>query len=448
MSLTLEWLSGHDIGPGFDRQHMKEELVALDHSSFGAMTKGMPALHSPFQLSEIGKKSWNLLAGDLPFPVAVLKRSALEHNAHWMRDFQRLHGVTLAPHAKTSMSPHLWALQASSGCWGLTVATTQQATVAAHFGCRNIILANQLVGAANFHALIELLRHQKSLSLHAFIDSVAGLDELAEELKTSGLERPLPVMIEIGMKNGRAGVRDLKQVDAILDALPTHRAVIELAGIAGFEGIVSTAEDAGLFLELLVQAAELADKRNAFLRDKVILSAGGSSFFDVVTQRLKAVKLRREVQVILRSGCYLTHDSVHYEYAQQEMQTRNLGRLGELERLQPALFVWAAVQSLPEPRLAIVTLGKRDVGWDLGLPKPLLRFHEHGMTKPQVFENAELFKLNDQHGYLHIRSDATLAVGDLICFGISHPCTTFDKWRLIHVVDDDWISLGAIPTYF
>jgi len=58
-------------------------------------------------------------------------------------------------------------------------------------------------------------------------------------------------------------------------------------------------------------------------------------------------------------------------------------------------------------------------------------------------------KLNDQHAYLRLGADAAgLQVGDRVVLGISHPCTTFDKWRWMPVVDEDYAVVDAIVTVF
>ena len=57
-------------------------------------------------------------------------------------------------------------------------------------------------------------------------------------------------------------------------------------------------------------------------------------------------------------------------------------------------------------------------------------------------------RLNDQHAFLRCPAGSPLAVGDLVGLGISHPCTTFDKWSLISVVNDTYDVVGAIRTFF
>ena len=56
--------------------------------------------------------------------------------------------------------------------------------------------------------------------------------------------------------------------------------------------------------------------------------------------------------------------------------------------------------------------------------------------------------LYDQHTCLKMPADSPLRVGDLVSFGISHPCTTFDKWRWMPVVDAHYAVVDAITTHF
>jgi D-serine deaminase-like pyridoxal phosphate-dependent protein len=104
------------------------------------------------------------------------------------------------------------------------------------------------------------------------------------------------------------------------------------------------------------------------------------------------------------------------------------------------------VHSRPEPDLAIVGFGKRDVSYDMGLPRPLTVRGRDGVVRAAA--GMEVFRLNDQHAYLRVPPGDGLAVGDLVGSGLAHPCTVFDKWRSIPVVDDDYRVVSAIRTYF
>jgi D-serine dehydratase len=454
MTLTNDFLKGA-IGRGFDADAMQAALAELDRQAIDPLTKGFPPSQAPLPLGEIAAQHWNLLAGDLPAPVAVMRRSALEHNARWMRRLLDKFGLQLAPHAKTTMTPHLWAQQAAHGCWGLTVATVQQAEVAVAFGCRNLLIANQVTGRAQVRGIVELTRAEGALEIHVLVDSHAGLKTLSDDVAAAKTERPINVLLELGFKGGRTGCRTLEEIGALLDELPSHHGRLRLAGMAGYEGQIATpagGEDGARveeYFDRFAEAVQLAERRNAFMTEQIILTAGGSSYYDIVGRRLKQIELRKPIVKILRSGCYVTHDCGTYVEHLEEMKRRDPAVAKDLGLLEPALFVCCLVQSVPEPGLALLTMGKRDVGFDLHLPQPVWRYRAHRMPQPEPTPaDWKVTKLNDQHAYLAMPATADIAVGDLICCGISHPCTTFDRWRLIHVVDDGWTSLGAVPTFF
>ena len=180
----------------------------------------------------------------------------------------------------------------------------------------------------------------------------------------------------------------------------------------------------------------------------IVLSAGGSAFFDRVGERFAAVPLRRPVLRVLRSGCYLTHDSIGYAAAFQrvlEDTTLNLPPGG----LAPALEVWAYVQSRPEPGRTILSMGKRDVSYDAGMPVPLFWYRPGAMDRPEPMPRGHaVVALNDQHCHLGTPGESPLAVGDMVGFGIGHPCTTFDKWSLLMMVDSDYNVVDAVKTFF
>lgn len=421
-----------------------------------ATQKGLPATIAVADLPATG---WNILAGDLPFPVAVLKQSALDHNSRWMRAFLAAARVSFAPHGKTTMAPQLFRQQIADGCWGITVATAQQAAVAARHGIKRILIANQLVGRANIAIVMELLRLDPVLDLYCYVDSVAGVAQLRQGVEAAG-NRPLKVLLEIGFPGGRTGCRDRAAIEPVLDALSAAAQQLQLCGIAGYEGLIKAEDDASSeravlsLLDRLIEAVDLCSRRDAFRIARqsgsdIVISAGGSTYFDLVAQRLFPLQQRDAFRVVIRSGCYLTHD--HGIYAadfpglQRRIGPELAARLGHLE---PALFLWCMVQSQPEPGLALLTLGKRDAGHDAGLPRPVMLQPVSGDAPRRLDGRWRIDRMNDQHAYLCFPEDAALNVGDLLCLGISHPCTTFDKWRHIFVVDDDWTVRDCIPTYF
>lgn len=429
------------------------QLDELLSSPVDPTTKGWPAAPA-LPLREVGRQGWNLLRGDLPLPVALIKASALSHNSRWMRSFLEHFGVAICPHGKTTMAPQLFARQLADGAWGITVATVQQLRVCRRFGVQRVVMANQLVGGQAIREVLAELRADPAFWFACLVDSVELVDELASEARSFGHEQPLQVLLEGGYPGGRTGCRTVEQALAVARATAAAPE-LALIGIEGFEGLIArptpaeTAAVVDAFLASLVEIAKACAAENLFAPGRILLSAGGSAFFDQVTRAFRAVGLERAVEVVLRSGCYLTHDSKMYRQLFDHMRNRGpeIDRLGN--GLQAALELWAYVQSTPEPGLAIATLGKRDVSFDVDLPVPEQWFRPGVHARPQALgAGFEVTGLNDQHAYLALPDDSPLRVGDMLSFGISHPCTTFDKWQLLYVVDDDYRVIEGIRTFF
>jgi D-serine dehydratase len=411
--------------------------------------KGMPGGVAPFRLDEIGKKGWNLLREDLPLPVAVLKRSALTHNGRWMRDFLARSGAVIAPHGKTTMAPQLFADQIADGAWAMTVATPQQIQVCRDFGFSRIVLANQLVGRQAIRYVLDELRRDPGFDFYCLVDSVRGVETLAEAARTHPAGRPLQVLLEGGFSGGRTGARDLDTALAVARAVKAASPDLALRGVEGFEGLFggSPAEaeaQVRKFLDFLVEIARACDRENLFADGKVLLTAGGSAFYDVVAARFRDAGLSREAQVVTRSGCYLTHDAGIYHRAFDEVRRRT-GDTGEGPRA--ALEVWAYVQSRPEREKVLLAMGKRDIGYDE--PPPALLWYRPGSPRPlPVPAGHAVTGFNDQHCHMKVPASSPLEVGDMVAFGISHPCLTFDKWQVLPVVDDDYAIVAAVRTFF
>jgi D-serine dehydratase len=415
--------------------------------------KGWPALAGALPPRAVGQQGWNLLRQDLPLPVAVLKASALSHNSRWMRRFLAHFDVRLCPHGKTTMAPQLFERQLADGAWGITVATVQQLMVCRRFGVPRVMMANQLIGRQAIRQVIALLEADPSFEFLCVVDSLAGVAALERELREHPLGRPFEVLLEGGVAGGRTGCRSVE------DALAVARAVaaapdLALVGVEGFEdvmgGDIAEAEPkVEAFLGFLVEIAQACAAADLFAPGPIILSAGGSKFFDQVTRVFSGAALGRPVEVVLRSGCYLGHDSKIYTeaFARLGARTPEIAQLGE--GLRPAIELWAVVQSLPEPGLAVLTMGKRDVSHDLGLPLPRQWYRPGLHGRPQdLGAGFAVSGLYDQHTCLRQPEGSPFKVGDLVSFGISHPCTTFDKWRLLYVVDDDYTVTEAIRTFF
>jgi D-serine dehydratase len=431
------------------------DLSDLMQTPVDGRTKGFPPASSALALGAIGKQGWNLLREDVPLPAAVLKRSALEHNAKWMRAFLAQTGAAIAPHGKTPMSPQLFDLQLEGGAWAITLATVQQVAVARRYGVRRIVLANQLVGKQAVAYVLGELKRDPAFDFYCLVDSVENAEALAAAARAANIGRPLQVLLEGGIAGGRTGARDLAQALKVGRAIKAASPHLALRGVEGFEGLlkgggpVDSAAKVRAFLDFLVEIAWAAEKEGLFAGGKVILSAGGSAFFDLVAERFAAADLKRPVQVLTRSGCYLTHDSQSYSETFADMLARAPALKDLGPGLKPAIELWSYVQSRPEPGKCLLTFGRRDVGTDSHNPVPILWFRPGLHNAPQAIAGRNVVTgLNDQHAHMTVDPGSPLKVGDMVACGISHPCTTFDKWAMLYVVDDGYDIVEAVKTFF
>lgn len=416
-----------------------------DEKRAGSLDKGLGCLESAPGQIDIAALNWNLLREDLSLPAAVLYDDRLRHNLAWMQQFIAAYGVKLAPHGKTTMAPALFHMQLKSGAWGITLATAQQTQVAHWYGVRRVLMANQLIGRENM-AIISRLLEDSTFDYYCLVDSAAQIDLLGAFY--SKHNQHLNVLVELGVPGGRTGVRDEEQLTTVLAALERWRSTILLSGIEIYEGVLDDEILIRAFLErALAVTRRLALEKN-FQRSPILLSGAGSAWYDVVADVFSNAHWTDAVEVVLRPGCYLTHDAGMYREAQANIMRRNSIAAQMHTGLLPALQVWAYVQSIPEENKAIVTMGKRDAAFDAGLPSPSLHYRPGDVAPKPVAAHWTLTRMMDQHAYMQIAPEDDLRVGDMIAFDISHPCLTFDKWRALPVLDAQYRVIDVIRTFF
>lgn len=413
-------------------------------------TKGIPGTTAPFALRDIAGKGWNVLREDMPLPLMVLKRSALDHNAAAFSTYLEANGLSLAPHGKTTMTPQVFAEQLAHGAWGMTAATVSQVQVMRAYGVGRILLANQLIGRPHVSYIAAEINADPAFDFYCFVDSVAQLDNILRMLVGVALHHPIKLLLDVGAKGGRTGVRTLDEAKHLARAIHAADArQVKLVGVAGFEGSIPGLDKGtspvDSFAEFIVEVARALPAEQLAGLDEFIISAGGSSYFDIVAEHFKALDIELPVRILLRSGCYVTHDSGAYHSAHLAAEA-DPHRHGAQPELQPALEAWAYVQSMPEPGLAFLSMGKRDIPYDAGFPVPT-RLYRPGAGFLPV-GTAAVFATNDQHAYVRLGDDAAWQVGDLVASGISHPCTAFDKWRFLPVVSDDYDVVDGMLTFF
>ncbi|NGX89513.1 amino acid deaminase [Rahnella sp. Lac-M11] len=421
-------------------------------------TKGLGTLKAGALTGDIRAQGWNILREDVSLPVAVLLEERIEHNLSWMREFIQRYRLKLAPHGKTTMSPELYQLQMQYGAWGITLATAPQVNVAFQHGVRKVIMANQLVGKGNMAMIAGLLREDPDFDFTCIVDSAENVETLGHYF--AGQQLRLRIMFEYGIVGGRTGIRTDQQEADVLAAVKRWPQSLALVGVELYEGVSNDEAVIRTFLRHVLARTEVLAQAGEFAESTVILTGAGSAWFDVVAEELTRedphldAQKRYTLDIILRSGCYVTHDVGAYQAALERMQTSNPVAREMNSSLQPALQVWAAVQSLPEPGRAIIALGKRDAGYDAGYPKAAGHFRPHSATQAGYTtvvpapENWKVYAMMDQHAFMSIPENADLKVGDMLVFDICHPCLTFDKWRQLLLVNEQWDVTGAVKTWF
>lgn len=353
-----------------------------------------------------------LFDGSFTWPLLVVRDAAVRANIATMAGYARRHGFSFAPHAKTSMAPTLLDAQLEAGAWAMTVATASQALVLRRLGVPRVLIANQVLDPAALGWLAA--ESARGWQVYVQVDSVTGVEAVAA---AGGL----PVLVELGHPGGRTGCRTVPEVQAVAAAAAAAPGV-SLAGVTGYEGALRDVGAVDEFLATLVASVRAIE---GLLPDEVLVSAGGSAWFDRVVKAFEGQWLAgHRIRAVLRSGASVTHDDGFYR------ERTPFNREPDDGTLAAALEIWAQVLSTPEPGLAIVGMGKRDAPFDEGLP---------------VAEGLTVTRMNDHHTYV---TGGSPAVGDLLRFGLSHPCTAFDKWRFIPVADDSDVVVDVLHTYF
>lgn len=383
---------------------------------------------------------------EFPTPLVTLDGAALKSNIATMATWCRRAGIGLAPHGKTTMSQAIWKKQLDAGAWGITVATPWQLGVAIEWGIPRILLANEFVQPAYMSTVADTVGEGLS-EIVVWADSVAGVAQLEEEFSRWEPARPLRVQVEVGAPGGRCGTRSRETSLRVAEAI-TAAPHLRLAGVAGYEGVIAhDAHDASL-ATVRAYLEELRDTHHAFSEnglyppapEGILVAAGGSAYFDLFAEVLAPLHephptVGDPVHVLLNAGSYVTHDDGFY---------RGISPLGSArgtDELRSALNGWSTIISRPEPGLVILDGGKRDFPFDEGLPvvQGILRRGQACVEQLAEFPVAEL---NDQHTLVCVGDNSDFVIGDVLKLGLSHPCTTFDKWRALPVLDD---SRTAMP---
>ena len=424
-------------------------LRALRDENFTFHWRGMPLDREAVRLVDFPQYGWNVLKRSLLTPTLVVKESALRHNISLMAAYSRMHGVLHAPHLKTSMSPQLaWQL-IDAGGWAISVATADQIRVMRYFGLRRILLANQFAESQELRWITHELARDPEFEFWCLVDSEEGVSWMSAALAGLSTVSPLQVLIEVGIDGGRSGCRTLADVERTARAVQQSPS-LSLVGVELYEASAARGENldnkicnVDRALQFAAESFEYLRVRDLFADGQLILSAGGSLYFDRVVHVFKRYLGDPHTSVVLRGGCVVTH-----EVGASDTLSPLAGRSAGDGVLRQALELWSTVISMPEPGLAVLNFGKRDAPFDKGNPVAFAISPSADRIVHLMSATLPIRSINDHHTVIDVPESLALAVGDLVAFHVTHSCTAFDKWRLVPVVNDDYSIQDGLITFF
>jgi Predicted amino acid aldolase or racemase len=410
-------------------------LDELDAERLSARDKGIPA-------RAVGMTVGEFLAGEPRLsefwtPIVVLDDEAIRNNLAVMAQWSASRGLALMPHGKTTMAPALWQRQLDAGSLGITLATMGQVRTARSFGLDSIMLANAVVDDRSLRFLAAELA-DPGFRFVCWADSVATIEAMERALRDAGTPRRVDVCVELGAAGGRTGARTIAEAAEVARRAAASD-VVRLAGVAGYEGSLGhDRSDAALdaVRDYLGQQLTLHDALGELYDDDgdIYVTAGGSAYFDLVADvYADAIAADPRTLWTLRSGAYIVHDDGFYRRI-SPLDEAGGGVTADARtgRLHSAMHGIARVVSHPEPSLALLDGGKRDFPFDEGLPIPRQTATDLGGEWTPL-AGASVSAMNDQHSYLGLTTE-DVALGSVVALGLSHPCTTFDKWHFLPVV--------------
>ena len=437
---------------------MNSFLKELEETKINSTIKGIPFLKSK-KVKKLKFEKLNILQENVQFPILSIDKKILINNIKIMNNFAKKNNAILAPHCKTFMSPQLIKHHFKE-TWGVTISNNQQLSSIINLNIKNIIYGNLITNESNLIQYLNIIKKYKNISnIYYCIDSLFGLNLLIKLIKQNNYKFKIRILIELGFKNGRCGIRNLKNFKEIVENLRKCPKNIIVNGLFFYEGaikekkIITISKKIKNIIKFTFVCHNELINNNIYKDKNIIITAGGSEYFDLVASYFKEYNFKKNPKLILRPGSFIAYGHGHYEDKINLLRKRNLtSKLSKKNNIffQPSLLLWSHVISIKDKGIAIINFGKRDVSFDLGNPIPLKIYRNRKMLKEfkNISANLKIFKLNDQHAFLRFNKNIKLHIGDLISFGVSHPCITFDKWRYFYIIDKKFYIIDIHKTFF
>jgi D-serine deaminase-like pyridoxal phosphate-dependent protein len=325
----------------------------------------------------------------LDTPALLVDLDVLDANIKRIADTCRAHGVGWRPHMKGHKTPEIARRELAAGAIGVTCAKVGEAEVMAAAGIRDILIANEIVGAAKVRRLMDLVGPADPI---VGVDSVANVNELAAAARAQG--KTLKVAIEVNTGMNRAGVEPGGAVVAFANEIAKQPG-LRLVGLFGWESqavtIAEPTEKERVVVDAIAGLTASARACREAGHGIEIVSCGGTGTFPYCIRQPGVT----EVQIggaIFSDMHYRTHYHMDFPFA---------------------LTLLATVTSRPTPTRIVLDAGRKAMPGDAAMPQPI------GLPAFSAM------RLSAEHAKIELeRPSDTPRIGDRVEFVVGYHDTT------------------------
>jgi D-serine deaminase-like pyridoxal phosphate-dependent protein len=354
---------------------------------------------------------------DIETPALVIDLDIMERNIASMNQMLGDGPTKLRPHAKSHKTPEIAHYQMRAGAVGITCAKLGEAEAMADGGLKEILVANELVGAKKCQRAAELA---KRCNLAIACETIQNAMDLSAAAQAAG--SVIGAVIEMDIGNKRCGVRTNEQGVALAKAI-TAMPGLKFRGVMGYEGqtvFTNPIDERKAEIDRsLAKLVSLADAIRAEGIEVEMVSAGGTGS-SMVTGHYPGI-------TDIQAGSYILMDA----------------RYGGVEQVQyeQALTLLSTVVSRPLPDLAVLDYGLKSITREFGMPVPAPSKFRDGSPNPWGIDGLEMLGLSEEHARLAMKEPSRdLKVGDKVDIVPSHCCTTMNTHDIVYAVRNDCVE--------
>jgi 3-hydroxy-D-aspartate aldolase len=314
-------------------------------------------------------------------PCLMLELDAFERNLRRLPESLQGTPIRLRPHAKSHKCAEIALRQIALGAAGVCVQKVSEAEALVAGGIKDILIANEVVGAPKVKLVAELNRRARVAVCADDATNIAALDAAAGANKVT-----VDVLVEIDVGAGRCGVQPGASAVQLAKQIAAS-ANLRFAGLQAYQGSAQHIRKVAERRDAITRAVAHVRETTRLLSEagiacNYVTGAGtGSYMFEAASS----------VYHELQAGSYIFMDA---DYAKNEWTESGI------PQFEHSLFVWTSVMSTPAADRVVVDAGLKASSIDSGMP----RVADYG--------DVEYVKASDEHGVLQISGATRFKVGD------------------------------------